>query len=321
VHAAGVVHLTPVADLTDPEFDEMLDPKTRGTWALHQALSNEDLDFFVLFSSVSSLFGSPLLAGYAAGNAFLDALVHYRRQSGLPATCINWGFWSSVGMAARLERDHGQSLVPQGIHEFTPEEGADVFEALLTDNTAQAMVMPIDWARWSATHSEAAASPLLRELLESAVHNHLPTTADRDDTAPPASIVKTRPTDESRLIQTAARPVLYAPVTTTEPAPSIPIREERTTLSNSTAISVDANESVEDYLLEQVAKVTGLPCGRLNRRLPLKKQGLDSLMAMEVRNRIQGHLGVSLSPVVLLGGSTLTEVAEELTTLLSKGAG
>ena len=70
-----------------------------GAWRLHRLFLNEALDCFVLCSSSSALLNSPLLGGYAAGNAFLDTLAHHRRARGLSALSINWGTWGEVGMA------------------------------------------------------------------------------------------------------------------------------------------------------------------------------------------------------------------------------
>ena len=64
---------------------------------LHRHARPHDLDFFVLFSSMASLFGSPGQANYAAANAALDALAHRWRAQGVPATSVNWGPWSSLG--------------------------------------------------------------------------------------------------------------------------------------------------------------------------------------------------------------------------------
>ena len=76
--------------------------------------ANQDmpLDFFVLFSSVSSLLAPAGQVDYAAANAFLDAFAVSRRDARVVA--IGWGPWSGVGMAARSSSAHpllGRRLV------------------------------------------------------------------------------------------------------------------------------------------------------------------------------------------------------------------
>ena len=66
-------------------------PKLKGAWNLHTLTRDITLDFFVCFSSTASLFGSPGQGNYAAANAYLDALAHYRQSQGLPGLSINWG--------------------------------------------------------------------------------------------------------------------------------------------------------------------------------------------------------------------------------------
>src|SRR5262249_29839588 len=102
------------------------------------------LDFFVLFSSIASLCADARLSSYAAANAFLDALAHYRQSHGLVGQSINWGAWSEVGAASQLHID--EHLKRTGVGTIPPAEGLDLLARLLASRTPQIGVAPIDWS-------------------------------------------------------------------------------------------------------------------------------------------------------------------------------
>jgi hypothetical protein len=66
-------------------------PKVEGTWNLHNALANSSLDFFVLFSSLAGLVGQRGQANYASANTFLDSFVQFRHGQGLAASVLDLG--------------------------------------------------------------------------------------------------------------------------------------------------------------------------------------------------------------------------------------
>lgn len=156
---AGVMHLA--GSLSDglllnqnwSNFKRVMAPKVQGAWYLHQLTQNQPLDFFVLFSSVASLLGTPGQSNYAAANGFLDGLVHYRRALGLPALSIHWGPISEVGMAA----ESGADIMAQkyGVGSITPTQVLESLERLMsgTDNT-EVGVVPIDWLAWAERVAE-----------------------------------------------------------------------------------------------------------------------------------------------------------------------
>jgi acyl transferase domain-containing protein/NAD(P)-dependent dehydrogenase (short-subunit alcohol dehydrogenase family) len=100
VHAAGVLDDGMLMQQNAERFTKVASPKVDGAWQLHRQTLEHSLDFFVLFSSVASVIGSPGQSNYASANAFMDGLAHLRKQQGLAATAINWGPWADVGMAA-----------------------------------------------------------------------------------------------------------------------------------------------------------------------------------------------------------------------------
>jgi NAD(P)-dependent dehydrogenase (short-subunit alcohol dehydrogenase family) len=75
-------------------------PKVQGTWNLHAASRNLDLDFFILFSSMCGIIGMPGQANYSAGNTFMDAFVQYRHDQSLPASVIDVGAVEGIGWTA-----------------------------------------------------------------------------------------------------------------------------------------------------------------------------------------------------------------------------
>ncbi len=144
VHAAGVLDDGMLMQQSAERFRAVASPKVDGAWHLHQQTLHHELDFFVMFSSVASVIGSPGQSNYASANAFMDGLAHLRRQQGLPATAINWGPWADVGMAASdvvLRR-----LMHDGWQPMTASQGCEFIAHLLTDRShAQAAVLPVEW--------------------------------------------------------------------------------------------------------------------------------------------------------------------------------
>ncbi len=101
IHAAGILADGLMSTKTGGDYERVLAPKVRGTLILHELLAGHQLDFFMLFSSTSSLLGLPGQADYAGANAFLDAYATSQSQHGERYTlAINWSMWREVGMAA-----------------------------------------------------------------------------------------------------------------------------------------------------------------------------------------------------------------------------
>jgi acyl transferase domain-containing protein/acyl carrier protein len=69
---------------------------------------------------------------------------------------------------------------------------------------------------------------------------------------------------------------------------------------------------LEDHLRHETARVLGLPPARLDKTRPLGSLGLDSLMALELRNRLEAGLGLKLSATLVWNHPTLAALAEHL---------
>ncbi|WP_406500170.1 type I polyketide synthase [Streptomyces sp. NBC_00846] len=300
-HAAGVIDYTPLSDQSTADLDAVLAAKVSGAWNLHRLLHNQQLDAFVLFSSGSAILSSPMLGSYAAGNAFLDSLAHHRHAAGLSATVVNWGFWDSVGMVARKEQQEERSLLPQGMSSFSPDDGLALLGQILGEGRLHTAVLRADWPAWAKAYPAAATAPLLQ---------HLTNPAAAAQPAPaPVEPAPAPPDQAAPAAQQTATPPSAAMPRTTDPA-----------LQTATPTPAGApNRELLEFVKQQVAVVMGLRPERVNVSRPLNRLGMDSLMAVELRNRIEREYQVKLPMVQLLKDGTITTVVQALSAELNSG--
>jgi acyl carrier protein len=151
-----------LAQQAPERFEHVLGPKILGARHLHLATLGEPLDHFVLFSSAASLLGSPGQSSYSAGNAYLDALAHHRRAQGLPALSVNWGVFSTVGLAAQASR--AERLDSRGLMAFAPSDAWRELGNLLDAAVAQIGFVPLDARQWADFYPQIATSTRFRGL-------------------------------------------------------------------------------------------------------------------------------------------------------------
>jgi phthiocerol/phenolphthiocerol synthesis type-I polyketide synthase C len=104
IHEAMVLDDAILANLNEERFKRVLAPKVIGADNLDYIFRNEKLDYFVLFSSVTTLIGNPGQANYVAANSYMEGLARLRRSKGLPALAIGWGPIVDVGVVAQSEK-------------------------------------------------------------------------------------------------------------------------------------------------------------------------------------------------------------------------
>ncbi|AFY36691.1 Long-chain-fatty-acid--CoA ligase, 6-deoxyerythronolide-B synthase [[Leptolyngbya] sp. PCC 7376] len=155
-HAAGVLEDGFLATQTWKNFEKVFAAKVQGTWNLHHHSLTNPLDFFVTFSSVASIVGSPGQGNYAAANGFMDAIARYRQGQGLPALNINWGPWATDGMATALRN--------QGMAFLAPEQGLHILETVLAQQTNVGVFKP-DWQQLSRQFPAIANSYYFRAVM------------------------------------------------------------------------------------------------------------------------------------------------------------
>jgi acyl transferase domain-containing protein/acyl carrier protein len=265
IHAAGVLDDAVLMTLDAARVRAVLGPKVRGAWLLHRLTRERELDYFVLYSSVLSYLGAAGQGNHAAANAFMDALAHYRRGLGLPASTVNWGVWSEVGSAAQSGR--GDRLAAMGLSSITPSEGCAALERLLVAGAVQASVMRFDAQAWCRHLPGAAHSTLFTALVPAG------------GAAPAAG--------------RGAEP---------------PIAERLRALAS----GAERQHLMETYLAAQVARVLRLTVGQIDLNKALRGMGLDSLMAVEFRNRLEADTGVSIPTTLVWNYPTIVKLAPEV---------
>jgi acyl transferase domain-containing protein/acyl carrier protein len=265
VHAAGVLGDGMLAEQSWAEFHRVLAPKVEGAWNLHQLTQGQDLDFFVCYSSMASLLGSLGQGNYAAANAFLDGLAHYRRSRDQKGLSINWGPWAGAGMATRLSQPFQNRLAAAGMKFIDRHEGLAILQRLLTEQATQVGVLPVEWNRFANVWLQGRSSSLL--LLE-----HL-LIQERSPDPSPSQIwqqLQLAPADQQRHLL-----ILHV-----------------------------------QQLVARVLSLSDPKCVHLHQ--PLFELGIDSLMAIELRNSLQRSFAQPLRATLLFDYPTVATLVNHL---------
>ena len=167
VHAAMVIDDGLVRSLNAERIDKVLAPKVQGARNLDALSRDLQLDFFVLYSSATTLFGNPGQASYVAANRYLEVLAHARRAAGLPALCVSWGAIDDVGYLARNTKIKEQLQSRLGGSALTSSEALDALEQLLVCNLSGLGVMELEWGALKR-FLPTALSPKFQELAHKA---------------------------------------------------------------------------------------------------------------------------------------------------------
>jgi acyl transferase domain-containing protein/acyl-CoA synthetase (AMP-forming)/AMP-acid ligase II/acyl carrier protein len=261
VHAAGVIGQESLASLTPETLADVLRPKVAGALAIDAATRELPLDFFVLFSSIASVWGAKGQAHYAAANHTLDALAHRRRALGLPALSVNWGPWAGGGMAGEAEREF---LARMGVKPLAPGAALLALNRLMSGDTAQAMVASIDWSVFKDLFEARGSRPFLANV-----------------GSPAATAAEAGPSME---VEALGR---------------VPVVERKIKL--------------EAFLQGHVAAVLGFKDGRLpDVRQGFFALGMDSLVAVELRNRLGRAFGQRFSATLVFDYANIRLLAGHL---------
>ena len=252
------------------QWEEVVKPKVAGAWNFHHALSTTELDFFIALSSVAGAVGNRGQAAYAAANCFLNAFVQHRRKLGLPASSIDLTAVSDVGYLAEN-----------------------------TDRQAQVA---------GNLGSETINEKEVLALIAAAIMGRM----ERDCNSHCITGLRIGPNTKDLFWVDDAR---FSHLRSAAEAEHAQLATETKTVSLGAAVKAarsheQALQLVCEGLMTKVSQVLMVPREEMDPARPIVVYGLDSLVAIEIRNWITRELEASLQVLELLTSSSITGLAE-----------
>jgi NADPH:quinone reductase-like Zn-dependent oxidoreductase/NAD(P)-dependent dehydrogenase (short-subunit alcohol dehydrogenase family)/acyl carrier protein len=276
-HGAGLLDNASLEDQSWDRMQRVFGPKIDGAWNLHVLTRDLPIECFVLFSSWASIGGSYGQVNHCAAASFLDGLAHFRRASGLPALTVDWGAWGETGAAA--DDEIRRNLERSGMEAMPPDGALEALRLALRSGESQVAIASIHWARYLEQRRTGADRSFYRELLsESGVH----------------------------ATQRSTEPAAKAKITGF--APAVPALE---------AIESLPAAMREAALLRTIADIVrrtlDLHSGEeIDPDVPLGDLGMDSLLAIELRNGLSGVFHQQFQSTMLFDYPTLRTLARYL---------
>jgi acyl transferase domain-containing protein/NADPH:quinone reductase-like Zn-dependent oxidoreductase/acyl carrier protein len=167
-HEAMVLEDAIIKNLTEEKIERVLRPKVLGAKLLDEMTRNMDLDYFILFSSATTIIGNPGQAAYVMANGFIEGLARRRRKQGLPGLAVAWGAIDDVGVLAENQTVRDRLAKYSGVHGLKAREGLDLMVQALHAIPADAeraviALAPIDWSH-ARQHLAVFKSPTYSRL-------------------------------------------------------------------------------------------------------------------------------------------------------------
>ncbi|KAM7189670.1 polyketide synthase [Rhypophila sp. PSN 637] len=277
INAAMVLNDSIFDNMTHEQWESTLNSKVQTSWNLHQLLPLQ-MDFFILLSSVSGIIGNPGQSNYTAGCTFQDHLAAWRRGQGLKATSIDLGVVRQVGVVAENEEFHGKLTSNlRGLREIDPEDILGTLEIFCDpENDSPKSQVILGLVGNAPQASESTDYDKSAGFLHLPMFRHLSSLAKKHDSSEGG--------------KTQSNQALFEAATT---------KEERVGV-------------IRQALAKKLARALSIKAEDIDTRLPLHAFGIDSLVAVEIRNWFIEEFSADLAIFELMGGGRSVEAVCEL---------
>lgn len=275
VQGAMVLQDSILENMTMDDWQAAIQPKVAGTWNLHSHFSRPgSLDFFVMLSSLSAIFGWASQSSYAAGGTYEDALARLRVAQGLPAVSLDLGVVVNVGNEALIVTNKlaksGQSWL------LTDELVMQALGSAILQPLQQAQVLyglnPGPGPHWDAANS---VSPMGREALFMALRYRQPASE---------AIRQTQGYEDGS--DGSAKPL--------------------STRLQEAGSADEAKQVVGEAIATKLAEIFMIATGDIDMNQPPASFGVDSLVAVELRNMLMLRAAADMPIFNILQSESLT---------------
>ncbi|GAB1314574.1 hypothetical protein MFIFM68171_04784 [Madurella fahalii] len=298
-NGANVLSDAPFTGMSTELMLQALGPKVDGSYNLDQAFYNDDLDFFVLFSSMSCVVGTSGQSNYVAANGYLNGLARQRRSRGLAASAFDIGLILGIGVAEAAGQQVIDSLQKYGIAPLSEPDVrlafAESIYAGFADKNDQlpgaipggVMTTGLRTISSSGYHTLRYNNPIFSHIL-----------------------IESRGSDD-------------AGDQSQNKASTLPVKDQiarAATMEEALAVLKECFSAKLRVVLQSADQ-------DIAEDAPLVELGIDSLVAVEVRSWFLKMLKVDIPVLKVVGGSSLAEICElamkklpdDLATQIGKG--
>lgn len=282
LHAAGQMDGELVLHKLEEKFASILQPKIEGTVLLDELTADEELDFFVLFSSTSAYLGDIGQCDYSIGNRFLDSYAAFReelrsqgKRSGQTVS-VNWPIWRDGGMHLSKEAEE-LYLQSSGMSYLEKEAGLRAFSQLLSSGRCQGMVLAGNRRR-------------MERFLQ----------MEEEETCTEASIMQSSQHNDTWQQDLAADSVR----STSAETPVDSGANGESMIGTETKLLFDLKQIAADYVKMSPEK--------MDLEENLGNYGFDSIDLKKLAKQLSDHYRISVSPTVFFAHSSLQSISEHL---------